>query len=292
MSPAINWRNPYAAGGRFWLKGNLHTHTTCSDGRLSPEEVIRIYERMGYGFLSITDHGRVSSGNGVATELALLPGAELGPRHMCVIGLDPARIANRAGDSSQQRITRNVKRRNIVILNHPDWQAREHYTIDELKALSGYTGIEIYNSVIERLAGSPLSTAKWDRLLGSGMRVLGFATQDAHRAGDHLDCCCVVRVNRSSRAAVFNALARGNFYCYYGVAITDIGRRRDRVFVATENATLIRFVGKDGKILAKTRGQSAEYTFGKGTDTDYVRIECLGTGEEISWSQPFFRAAV
>jgi hypothetical protein len=291
MNHNVNWRNPYKKQGRYWLKGNLHTHTNVSDGLLSPEETIRVYERMGYEFLAITDHNRISSGDGIETDLVLLPGAELEQPHMGVIAMDPARIIHRKNDTPQQRITRNTNKGNIVILNHPDWQHREHYTIDEMKALDKYTGIEIYNSVIERMAGTSLSTAKWDRLLGSGQRILGFATQDAHWPIDHRDCCCVIRVNQKSRAAVFNALEQGNFYCYYGVTITDISRKRDRITVETENAQLIRFVGDNGVILAKSTGRSAEYTLLKTTHTTYVRVECLGAGERISWTQPFFRNA-
>jgi hypothetical protein len=291
MDGKVNWCNPYKKQGRHWIKGNIHTHTTESDGSLSPEETIRAYEGMGYGFLSITDHNRISSGDGVKTDLVLLPGAELDPRHMCVIAMDPARIINRKNDTQQQKITRNTNKGNIVILNHPDWQHREHYMIDEMKALDKYAGIEIYNSVIERMAGTSLSTAKWDRLLGSGRRILGFATQDAHGPSDHVDCCCVVRVNQKSRSAVFKALEQGNFYCYYGVTITDIGRERNRIYVETENAQLIRFIGDNGVILAKSTGRSAEYTLSKSTNSNYVRVECLGAGERISWTQPFFKNA-
>ncbi len=38
------------------LKGNLHTHTTFSDGQLSVAEVVARYHDLGYGFLAITDH--------------------------------------------------------------------------------------------------------------------------------------------------------------------------------------------------------------------------------------------
>ena len=47
--------NPFTAAG-LWYKGNLHTHTTESDGRLSPLETIRIYAEHGYDFLALTDH--------------------------------------------------------------------------------------------------------------------------------------------------------------------------------------------------------------------------------------------
>lgn len=38
------------------LKGALHTHTTCSDGNLTPEEVLRVYRDLGFGFVALTDH--------------------------------------------------------------------------------------------------------------------------------------------------------------------------------------------------------------------------------------------
>ncbi len=38
------------------LKGCLHTHTTCSDGKLSPQEVVSAYESRGYDFIAFTDH--------------------------------------------------------------------------------------------------------------------------------------------------------------------------------------------------------------------------------------------
>jgi hypothetical protein len=38
------------------LKGCLHAHTTCSDGKLSPQEVANSYESKGYDFIAFTDH--------------------------------------------------------------------------------------------------------------------------------------------------------------------------------------------------------------------------------------------
>ncbi len=38
------------------LKGNLHAHTTFSDGRRHVSEVIERYRELGYDFLAITDH--------------------------------------------------------------------------------------------------------------------------------------------------------------------------------------------------------------------------------------------
>lgn len=44
------------AFGKTWYKGNLHTHTTNSDGAYTPEETIALYKSKDYDFLALTDH--------------------------------------------------------------------------------------------------------------------------------------------------------------------------------------------------------------------------------------------
>ena len=41
--------------GRFW-RGNLHAHSTLSDGALAPKAVIEAYQGAGYDFLQLSDH--------------------------------------------------------------------------------------------------------------------------------------------------------------------------------------------------------------------------------------------
>ncbi|MDQ1257629.1 MAG: hypothetical protein QG656_2235, partial [Candidatus Hydrogenedentes bacterium] len=48
------------------LKGALHTHTTCSDGVLSPREVLRIYRELGFDFVALTDHDFLLAPNAYA----------------------------------------------------------------------------------------------------------------------------------------------------------------------------------------------------------------------------------
>ena len=35
------------------LKGALHTHTTCSDGELTPLELLRVYRDLGFDFVAL-----------------------------------------------------------------------------------------------------------------------------------------------------------------------------------------------------------------------------------------------
>lgn len=70
-----------AADGYSWLKGNLHSHTNCSDGRLSPQQRADAYAANGYDFLAITDHHRITCISGItpAHGLVLIQGVELHP---------------------------------------------------------------------------------------------------------------------------------------------------------------------------------------------------------------------
>ena len=39
-----------------WLRCALHAHTTRSDGELSPDELVRLYDDAGFDVLAITAH--------------------------------------------------------------------------------------------------------------------------------------------------------------------------------------------------------------------------------------------
>ena len=39
-----------------WYKGNIHSHTTISDGMLTPEQSVKLYKENGYHFLCFSEH--------------------------------------------------------------------------------------------------------------------------------------------------------------------------------------------------------------------------------------------
>lgn len=66
------------------LRGALHTHTTCSDGRLTVVEVLTRYTELGFDFVALTDHdtllrpdGYAKALAGVTTGLIVFEGVEL-----------------------------------------------------------------------------------------------------------------------------------------------------------------------------------------------------------------------
>ena len=67
---------PWKSEGN-WYKGNLHCHTSESDGAKSKEEVVRLYRDRGYDFLSITDHRVFSHWKELEDkDFLILPGIE------------------------------------------------------------------------------------------------------------------------------------------------------------------------------------------------------------------------
>ena len=58
-------------------KGGLHCHTTRSDGRGTPEEVIRLHKEHGYDFLALTDHRYYNYTNFAPDcDITIIPGME------------------------------------------------------------------------------------------------------------------------------------------------------------------------------------------------------------------------
>ena len=70
--------NSFGMSGK-WFKGNLHLHSTNSDGRLSPEEAAKRYKEKGWNFIAFTEH-RTANGSG-----ALRGTNQLSSIRICII---------------------------------------------------------------------------------------------------------------------------------------------------------------------------------------------------------------
>jgi len=286
--------HPYASlqGGR-WLVGNLHAHTTASDGQRDHQAVIDDYAGRGHGFLMISDHDILTDADDYADldphGMILIPGNEItaqGP-HMLHVGASGLVETH----ADRQRVIDDVGTNGgFVIFNHPNWQARfSHCPQDLMDQCQGYMGLEIYNGVISRLDGSPYATNRWDLLLSAGRRVWGFANDDSHAAvGDVGLGWNVVYVEDETPQGVVDALARGRFYASTGVEISRIEVNGRRIVLETENASRIVALRDTGRRLATVDGRCMEFEVPDGVR--YVRFECWGDGEAFAWTQPFFAA--
>lgn len=290
--------HPYGnlAGGE-WLKGNLHTHTTRSDGARGVQAVVDDYAGRGYDFLALTDHDIFTSEAEYAEwnsrGMALIPGNEItrnGPHLLHVGGshfVEPRADRQSVLDEVASRADTG-----FIVVNHPDWQKGfDHCPLEKLRAWNGYAGIEIYNGVIGFLNGSPYALQKWETLLSEGRRVWGFANDDSHEAAHVALGWNVVYIHERTSAAIIEALRTGCFYASTGVEITDIRVDEDarRVHIETTNAERIIAHTAWGSRVAVADAATMMLEIPGGLP--YVRFECWGRGEQFAWTQPFFQDA-
>ncbi len=289
--------NPYAglpedacAVGGPWLRGNLHAHTTASDGRMSAQDVIDVYARLGHGFLMISDHD-IFTGPRDYTALdprgmVLLAGNEIsaaGP-HLLHVGAD-CRVEPHP--DRQQCFDAIARGPGFAIVNHPNWQERfDHCSIDNLHRWQGYVGMEIYNGVIGRLEGSPYATNKWDMVLSTGRRVWGFAHDDSHMARDIGQGWNVVCAGERTASAIMDALRRGRFYASTGVTIRSVSVMASTVRIETRDARRVVALTRLGRRIAQADAPVLDVPI--DAIDGYLRFECWGDGEQFAWTQPLF----
>jgi len=276
------------------LRGNLHTHTTHSDGERPRSEVVADYAQRGYDFLMLSDHDIFTSPEELAEvaegDLILIPGNEItnnGPHMLHVAAerrVDPSDDRQRCLDDVAE------KGDGFLVACHANWKADfNHCPFEQFQSWSGLCGMEIYNGVIGRLQGSPYATNKWDRLLSEGRVLWGFANDDSHAAtGDVGLGWNVVWAAERSAAGVADALRRGCFYASTGVSIMGIHVDGPRVRVETADAQRVVAIQCDGRRLQVANGKLLEVEV--PADAGYVRFECWGAGETFAWTQPLFVA--
>ena len=227
------------AGQRPLLKGNLHTHTTRSDGMDTPEEVIRSYIAHGYDFLALTDHRLYNYRNYVLdSPITILPGMEMdrkmeGPGTHCfhTVCLGPAKEDGN-GFGQDQSFERGVVRDqqeyqkvldmihsngNITFYCHPQWSSTP---VREFEQLQGNFAMEIWNSGCALENEMDTNAAYWDELLMQGKKIYGVAVDDGHEMGHH--CKGWVRVSSENTVSgILAALQNGAFYSSCGPEIFD-----------------------------------------------------------------------
>jgi len=284
--------HPYTdlTGGQ-WRRGNLHTHTTASDGQRPLQDVVDDYAARGHNFLMISDHDVYTDPDTLAAcdarGMTLLPGNEIsrGGPHLLHVG---ATCRIEPDPDRQQVIDAIGAAGGFAVVNHPNWQAAfDHCPLESMRTWTGYTGMEIYNAVIGRLDGSPYATNKWDMLLAAGRRIWGFANDDSHRSENDSGLGWNMVYTRDRTAAgLVAAMRQGCFYASTGVDITAITVTDDRIRIATSNARRIVALEQIGRRFETVDGDTIDVAI--PAKSTYVRFECWGDGEQFAWTQPFF----
>jgi hypothetical protein len=236
-------QSPWASEG-VWLRCQLHSHTTNSDGEATPEGLVEHYARAGYDVLAITDHWHITPYE--HDEILVIPSAELSGNvegeleeaDVLAYGIDELPEVREKFPSVAEAATWIVAHGGVAYLAHPYWSglSAQHY----LEA-PDLAGIEVFNGACEQQQGNGLSVVHWDAILEAGRACHGIATDDSHYTGqDSRLGWTMVRAPERSREAVLAALRSGCFYGSSGPEIRDVRVDAGGVDVRCSPATSVK----------------------------------------------------
>lgn len=301
----------FSAAGKFY-RGNLHTHSTQSDGVLSPEEVCRRYQAEGYDFIALTDHFvglfdyPITDTTAFHNErFTTIPGAELhtgsmenghlwhivaaglpsdfippnAPHFRPVKGSEPAAsIAQRARDAGA-----------FVAIAHPHWSGM---TEADARTITAAHAVEIYNHgcVVDNDRGEGFLTL--EHLLNSGRKLNLIATDDAHfNTPDFFGGWVMVKATQNTPETLLTALKNGEFYSSTGPQIHDIRFTDEGIEVDCSAAATIIVQGK-GTSMATLHGQTmttAQLSLERLASSPWVRVTVIDRAGKRAWSNPVWR---
>ncbi len=287
-------------------KANLHTHSTTSDGKFEPAQVIEFYADAGYDVLAFTDHRKT---NPVSTYdghgMTLISGMELhpiGPRgirwHILGLGL-PEDFIYADPATGQDAIDQVNAAGGIAFCAHPYWCG---FSSAEVATLKGILGIEVYNTST-RYIGKAYNMQCWDELLDAGFHYTALAVDDIHGKRDLFKGFTVILAEDKSPEKIMNALKTGSFYSSQGPAFSRISFENG-IFSA-DFSPVVEAVG----LVRQCCGYCAnvEDPEGPGSENreithlevdltkmrhaaspDYFRIQLRDKAGRMAWSNPFF----
>ena len=253
--------------------------------------MLQAYRDAKYGALTISNHDLYTDteSHPAGEGMVMVNGYEYSQaKHMLCINCKSAIFGN-------HRDTIRVCREQggFVILCHPNWQAAKYWPLEDIDALTGYTGIEIYNGVIFRLNGSGLATDTWDYLLSQGKLVWGFGNDDFHRWHDLARVQTMIGVTERSKAGLLAGIERGSFYVTTGLILRVMTLSGNELTVkADAGVTYLQryaytLIGEGGEVLSAQEGESARFTIPEGHK--YVRVHVNCEHGAMLWTQPVYR---
>jgi len=300
----------FTAEGRFY-RGNLHTHSTCSDGVLSPQDVCRRYQAEGYDFISLTDHfvglfdyPITDTADCRNDKFTTIIGAELHTGsmenghlwHLVAVGLpldftppDAPHFRPVKGSESAASIAQRARDAGaFVSIAHPFWSGM---TGADARTITAAHAVEIYNygCVVDNDRGEGFVIL--ERLLNEGRRMNLTATDDAHfNTPDHFGGWVMVKATENTPEALLAALKAGEYYCSTGPDIHNIEVSEDSVRIECTSAATVIIQGK-GTSTATKHGvsmTSATLSRERLADSPWLRITVIDRAGKRAWSNPIW----
>lgn len=277
-----------------YYKGNLHMHTTCSDGTYSPEEAMREYAERGYDFIAITDHWKVGAQRRYG-DMIVLSGAEYDftfptqVLHVVAIFPDQRCAEGIVRGMTHEEVIRQVNAHGgVAVAAHPAWSLNTH---DFLATLSGIDLSEVYNT----LSDEPINARRGDSaqildVTAANGKIFGqIATDDAHfYIGEQCRSFTMVQANELSVSGILEALKAGRFYASQGPEFLDVDFDGRTLRVRTSPVSVCTFASNkfwvDGR--CRTGENMTENTYEIQPGETFIRCEIADAQGRRAWLSP------
>ncbi|BBH22262.1 phosphotransferase [Paenibacillus baekrokdamisoli] len=310
----------YLDGNQRKYKGNLHTHSTRSDGHYAPEVVINAYKEKGYAFLCLSDHEIYFKSNAYDDEhFIMLDGYEMACEmswketgqqyHIhglldqslgsnCEFEHDEVHIMPDYVDleTIQSLIDEMRIKGNLVIMNHPEWSRNKP---EDLLKLQGYGAVEIYNHQSELDEAAGYGVHHWDYLLKNGRKVFAVATDDAHRGemniaiSEFFGGWIAVESEKLEQQSIIDTVKSGRYYSSNGPEIYDLRVEEGFLRVACSPVKFIKFITHPFNgctLYNKDASPISSGSYRVEGQEQYIRVECIDFEGNRAWSNPIFPA--
>ena len=301
----------FSALGNFY-RGNLHTHSTRSDGMLSPEEVCRRYRAEGYDFLALTDHFIGAYGYPIVDTVPFrdagfttILGAEVHSGamangelwHILAVGLpadfapshSPSFLPVAGQESGADLAARAVAAGAFVAIAHPQWSG---LTLADARTVTAAHAVEVYNHGCAAGCDRPDGFAIADLLLSEGRDLTMIATDDAHFSEpDHFGGWVMVKAVENTPEALLAALKAGHFYSSQGPELRDVRIKSDVVVVECSAVSSVIAIGQ-GTGAKGVHGPSmtrAEVPLERLNSSPWIRVAVVDAAGRRAWSNPIWR---
>jgi len=280
-----------------WFKGNLHLHTTASDGSLTFEEAARHYQEAGYDFICVTDHRMRSVELQMYGKMLVLTGIEIDffqasqVTHIVGVNINDSFLRRYDARWGPQRGINEIRAAGgLAILAHPLWSLNTPETINALKDL---TAAEIYNSTSRPPWNGDRAdaTGLLDIAAANGRPLNTVAVDDAHHYdGDAGQAFIRLQADELSVVGIMQALKAGAFHASRGPEIHQITFDGDTLTVSCSPARRILF--HSNRAWAPLRCHEgpgitqASFTVSREWNERFVRVIIEDDEGRRAWANP------
>jgi len=293
---------PFGRPGRFY-RGNIHTHSTRSDGALSPSEVVAAYRDHGYDFLALTDHFLERYGYPIVdtrpfrtARFTTLIGAELhapatelgDPWHIVAVGLPLDFAPPAPGETGPDLARRAAASGAFVGIAHPAWYG---LTLADALSLDSAHAVEIYNATCATDNDRGESWYLADALLARGRRLLAYAADDAHfkERADVREAWIQVRAEALEPELLLASLKEGYFYSSQGPEIHDVVIDGDHIRIACSPARAIFVSGRGSRAQRAVGHDLTECALSTVPFAgSYCRVTIVDANGKRAWTNPIW----